>query len=450
MGDASRRISRKQVSLVVVLGVLAALVLVYALCRLSWSRRVDEAVEAIRAEGFPVELDELNAWYVRPSDENAADVLTLAFESFPRISAATAEVLPVEGYAELPGRTEPLPEGMKRTIAHHLKANADALALVHEGAGISECRWPINLTRGYATLLDHIGPLNRSSEVLLLESVYKAEQGDSDGAVDAIVAGVGVARSLDKEPVLISQLVRMSCLGRSLSALEQTLNRTPLKDSQLGQVQHALREAEDSDEFVRGIVGERCLAADMARYGAPGELVGASMKGVTVLPGMMELRNLTGICDLDAATLLEIFEPVVNAAHVPVKDRLAAMGTADPPDREIPSYCIVTRLLLPPGVHSVQANLRIIARMRAARAALAVERYRLAHGQLPESLDALVPEFLDEIPADPFGDGPVKCKRLENGYVVYSVGHDGEDDGGLEHGPDVDISEADLTFTVER
>ena len=170
---------------------------------------------------------------------------------------------------------------------------------------------------------------------------------------------------------------------------------------------------------------------------------------------MMELRNLSGICDLDTATLLEIYEPVVNAAQVPVKDRLAAMGAADLPHGEIPSYCIVTRLLGPSGDGSVESNLRNIARLRAARTALAVERYRLAHGQLPESLGALVPEFLDEVPVDPFGDGPVKYKRLENGFMVYSIGVDEEDDGGKEQGRDEngrkeDIHDVDLTFTVER
>lgn len=46
--------------------------------------------------------------------------------------------------------------------------------------------------------------------------------------------------------------------------------------------------------------------------------------------------------------------------------------------------------------------MRIIAYLRCAKTACAVERFRLKHGKLPEKLEKLVPEFLAEIPIDPF------------------------------------------------
>jgi hypothetical protein len=88
----------------------------------------------------------------------------------------------------------------------------------------------------------------------------------------------------------------------------------------------------------------------------------------------------------------------------------------------------------------------VTATLRCSRASLAVERYRLANGALPDSLDALVPKFLNAVPTDPFNGQPLRYKRLAAGYVVYSVGEDGVDNGGTEgYGPGTDI-----TFTVER
>ena len=49
-----------------------------------------------------------------------------------------------------------------------------------------------------------------------------------------------------------------------------------------------------------------------------------------------------------------------------------------------------------------QKALEIIARLRCAKTACAVQRFRLKHGKLPDKLNQLVPEFLAKVPIDPF------------------------------------------------
>lgn len=61
----------------------------------------------------------------------------------------------------------------------------------------------------------------------------------------------------------------------------------------------------------------------------------------------------------------------------------------------------------------------------------AVRQYLLERGEPPESLEVLVPEYLARVPADPNGDGPLKYRRTDNGYLLYSVGINGRDDGGV-------------------
>lgn len=68
---------------------------------------------------------------------------------------------------------------------------------------------------------------------------------------------------------------------------------------------------------------------------------------------------------------------------------------------------------------------------RAARVAVAIERYRRDHDDaVPATLDALVPAYLTALPLDPFADAPLRFLRTDTTYVVYSVGPDGRDDGG--------------------
>ena len=63
--------------------------------------------------------------------------------------------------------------------------------------------------------------------------------------------------------------------------------------------------------------------------------------------------------------------------------------------------------------------------------AIALERYRLVHGEFPESLDALAPQFTGKIPHDVINGQPLKYRREANGqFVLYSVGWNEKDDGG--------------------
>ena len=67
-----------------------------------------------------------------------------------------------------------------------------------------------------------------------------------------------------------------------------------------------------------------------------------------------------------------------------------------------------------------------------ARVAIALERYRLAHGEFPESLDALAPQFMEKIPHDIINAQPLHYRRTADGqFVLYSVGWNETDDGGI-------------------
>ncbi|MCE0522189.1 MAG: hypothetical protein LV480_04690 [Methylacidiphilales bacterium] len=66
-----------------------------------------------------------------------------------------------------------------------------------------------------------------------------------------------------------------------------------------------------------------------------------------------------------------------------------------------------------------------------ARIACALERYRLAHGVYPDSLDALAPAYIDALPHDIMNGQPYHYQlRTEGTYLLYSVGWNQIDDGG--------------------
>jgi hypothetical protein len=66
---------------------------------------------------------------------------------------------------------------------------------------------------------------------------------------------------------------------------------------------------------------------------------------------------------------------------------------------------------------------------RVTRLMLLLRAWKAEHGRLPESLDALVPAQVDAVPLDPFDGRPIRYDREKR--ILYSVGEDGADTGGL-------------------
>jgi hypothetical protein len=111
---------------------------------------------------------------------------------------------------------------------------------------------------------------------------------------------------------------------------------------------------------------------------------------------------------------------------------------------------IFSRLLLPPArVQFRDAD--HVARVRVAVAALAVERFRLAHtNALPETLEQLAPTCCKAMPADPFDGRPLRYKTHGASYVVYSVGSDGQDEGGVVWDSNYLKVPGDVSFVVKH
>ncbi len=62
--------------------------------------------------------------------------------------------------------------------------------------------------------------------------------------------------------------------------------------------------------------------------------------------------------------------------------------------------------------------------------ALALEAYRRENGTYPEKLAALAPKFIPAVPGDVFSGEGLIYRREGKGYLLYSIGPDGKNDGG--------------------
>jgi hypothetical protein len=89
---------------------------------------------------------------------------------------------------------------------------------------------------------------------------------------------------------------------------------------------------------------------------------------------------------------------------------------------------IMLSLFLPALGAAQQAEDRSVASLRLVQVAAALALYRAEHGEFPASLDALAAPPGAQLPADPFTEKPFLYEKREEGYVLWSVGRNLQDD----------------------
>lgn len=66
-----------------------------------------------------------------------------------------------------------------------------------------------------------------------------------------------------------------------------------------------------------------------------------------------------------------------------------------------------------------------------AQVVCALERYHFAHGQYPETLEMLVPKFIEKLSHDIIGGQALKYRKEKEQFVFYSIGWNEKDENGI-------------------
>jgi len=410
------------------------ILLVLHLCWLgSLSNRVSSEMDAIRAAGYPTSLSELDRWYKQPEGKNAADIYKKAFRALSDPERDNRKKLPMAGNAALPPPEEPIPPDMEAAIREYLNSNDRALELLHDAAEIDGCRYPVNLAQGFGVLLPHLQDLRDGVRLLSLRAALAAHRDQPDIATKALLSAFAVGRSLKNEPLLISELVRIGCDAIVLASLESTLARTELRSRHLSALREALEKCEMPDRLQQVFIAERAFGVGAFQRGTQLCRFRPGPAGGPWLTPLNHVYRISGVAYLDELAYLDTMETMIDAAGRPWPERMRAFkaGAGTPGGFGGNSWIYpVTHQILPGYTRAAKSAVRHAAKLRAARAALAVAGYQLEHGELPEELDALTPGTLEQVPRDPADGKQIRLIRKDDLWRFYSIGPDGKDDGG--------------------
>jgi len=402
----------------VVLAVVLLLAAVLGVMRYTLHHRVQKKLASLRAAGYPTTLAELDAWYPTPTGPNAADVYQLAFDAYVADEELEELLLDFGREAEFPAPGEPLPADMVAAMEAYVALNAQTLSLVADAAAIPECRFPVDFTQGLDAILDlpHLAELRTCTRLLGLRATIEANSGQRDRAASSIKTMLRVADSLRGEPTTISYLVRLSIESRGCRTVERLLGEAQWTGEQLADLSRAFAGTIDERALPRAVAGERAIG------------LGAGTQLLSQARSLGSLARAVGVADADRLAYLRI----MDESMAMVADPLGYTGDIDAMVKDTPWYCLVARTLPPSIDRVIDSRQYADAETQMVLVGLAAKRYQLGHNRLPTSLDELVPDFLDAVPADPLDGKPLRCKSTDAGMILYSVGKDGIDDGGKE------------------
>jgi hypothetical protein len=437
-------------------GIVALLLLLFVLFHITGSLKLKKQLKILRAKGYPVTFEELDSWYnnIPEGVENSADVYMDAFSNYVKWDNEILKALPVVGRAPLPARTQPLDDPNKLLAEKFLSKNEEALKLLHEAASIEYCRHPIGFIQEPDQDAPWLANLRRCAFLLRLNAFIQCENKDSEKAMESIHSILSLAKS-SNVPLLFHRLFQIAVKTTAYRSIERLLNRIQLTEEQLIKLSSWIEETGNDEGYKRALIGQNCVGL----YNFRGHVREVSARlnpeggGISVI--FLASWRMTGLNNRDAAEYIKIMLDLIDAMDLPSDKRLVAFNSIQKDVDGGKRGGILTRLQMPAFGRIMDIETRWLAHLWVTQTALAVERYRLIEGHLPESLENLVPIYLEAIPTDPFNGQNLKYHIKEKGFVVYSVGEDLTDEGGAEkeprkRGPRGKQLPWDITFILER
>ncbi|MCK4374624.1 MAG: hypothetical protein KAX19_04815, partial [Candidatus Brocadiae bacterium] len=320
-------------------------------------------------------------------------------------------------------RSEPVRQLNRAWLAR----NAEAFALIHQGAKLSRGLYPMEFTGNpYTIELAHLSSLRGAVRLCMRAAVVHAEEGDAEAAADDLFAARRLAASLGDCMVLVVALVRIAADAIVVEGLERTLALCEMPADRLALLREEITGEEQELSLTRALVSEKAGAHYLAT--GPAEEIRRLLAHSGVPPGapldpQVRARN--------ALHLWEAMDRAIRVSQMPDRAELEEAARLEEEMTEVTPELWLFAMWMPAIGRLICEEVKGKARVQVARSALAVEQWRLLHGSWPDSLEQLVPELVDAVPEDPFSDGKLRYERQEEGVVVYSVGPDGEDDAGV-------------------
>lgn len=414
---SKRRLKRLGIGI----AILIALVLI-ANGLMAWrtDRRLQARLDAIRAAGDPASIAELAPEPI-PDDQNAAAILkrlTPRIDEFSSEYAQFSDSPLGEEYDELTDRGEPPTDEQIETIRAIVDRYPDLTEGLENAANCDKYASMLDYSLGQQKFLDALikiqGPVRSATQFLAWKMELDIADGQPEQAIELGLQILRLAKLYDNEPTMVSFLVSIAIRGIAAVHLYDALAAGPVSLEAYAALDGELARHDVPEQFVEMFKTERAVSASSVDA-----IIDNRRPTVAALLGWPIKKYQIGA--------LKLIEEEIKLAEQPWYENRGQLYRSEAP--AAPSgHGILADLLLPAVNAAFQANARNIAVLRSLRIYNALKQYEQQNDRRPESLDDL--DLPASATSDPFTGEPLKLKDTPEGWVVYSVMHNGVDDGG--------------------
>jgi hypothetical protein len=353
-------------------------------------------------------------------------------------------------------------------LAEWLNFNEKPMALVAEGVRRPHYFNPLASRRQEGDPSNLIGALLPSvqkcrelASAFTARAMLRLHEGKPDEAWQDLLACHRLGRHVSAGATLIESLVGIAIGAIAANSTLAYLEHAKLTPGQARARLEDLRRLPRLTPYAEKIdVGERFMGLDAVQnfrrggadpdinaqlLGEERQLTAAERKAFETFDWAATLKSMNGWYDRMAAAVrvpdrvarekaLEKVEADLLARRKRIEDAggLAKILVAEKPKLSVGEALGDALMgLLSPAVRKVQsAHDRAEQIDRNLHLALALAAHKGEHGRYPAKLDDLAPKYLPAVPDDLFSGKPLIYKPDEKGYVLYSVGPNGKDEGG--------------------
>jgi len=295
-----------------------------------------------------------------------------------------------------------------------------------------------------AILLPHLAALRRCSQVLQLRAIAELQNDQNDRALEDVKLMLRLADSVRTEPFLISHLVRIAILQISLQPVWEGLTKHRWSDEQLARLYQELSRLDFLTDYQLAMHGEMVFQDGLRRYlrHHPEQLLnlaGDTQSSKPDIIGSICLHLVPSGWFFQnqircAQAMEEFYLPAADVQHQTIDPTMIRQAEAavEHELKNIGPFNIMETMMLPALGSAARKFAYAQSSVDFARIACSLERYRMARGQYPESLDRLLPQYLGTLPHDVIGGAPlIYHPRADGQFQLYSVGWNEKDDGGV-------------------
>jgi hypothetical protein len=303
-------------------------------------------------------------------------------------------------------------------VAHLVERNRLAVRVAEEARQRPATDWEVDYA--HDANIPPLYDIRTLGTVLALTCQVDVTAGRGDQAVEAALAGLAVSASLRHEPLLIIQLIRIAVANDHFGCLHDLLRRAEPSESALAQLSKALPENRSPDAIGSALVGEMKRIhnglAEFDRSGGRNPLFGddswwAAPVGWLCQPlwRYVHLRYLQATSHTIQAQSAPVHARASSTTHTSSKLRWWHLG------RQVDAF-----LGRVPGhvgsERAIDTGNEYLGVLSAVELSVALRRFRLSRHLYPDMLTELTPEYLPQLPVDPFTGQPPEYAKQGAGF----------------------------------